>query len=377
MVDLSVIIVNYHVAPLVLEAVASLERQRFAAQDGGEGRLEILVIDNASSPEDSAILQRLPSSVVQIRNDRNLGFAAANNRGIERASGRYLCFLNPDTKVLDGALGALLQHLYQHPEVGAVGPRIWADDDRTFLLPPGDPPALSFILARILGEVVPEVGRRQSHRWHRHAVTFWRSRAPVAVAMLSGACILTSKAVVENVGGFDAGYFLYYEDADWCRRARRAGYRLAVVPNAEIVHYYNQSAKSDPDAAHRHAARSRERFVGAHYGLPGTLIYRAARAVSNRLARLHTSSAPQGVIDLGRMDRPPLLTATRVVPSQELVLQLGYDWRFVPAVAAFVRGAEVGIPPSAWDRLQPGRYYARMIDPETLRPTALWSWEKV
>ena len=150
-VDLSVIIVNYNVALLVLKAVASLEGQRFAGQSGGDGRLEILVIDNASSADDLACLEQLPSSVVLVRNDRNVGFAAANNQGIQHAAGRFLCLLNPDTRVLDGALDALLQHLYRHPEVGAVGPRFWADDERTILLPPGDPPTLSFLLSGLVG----------------------------------------------------------------------------------------------------------------------------------------------------------------------------------------------------------------------------------
>jgi GT2 family glycosyltransferase len=375
-VDLSIILVNYNVASLVLQAVESLQRQKFAGQDGGDGRLEILVIDNASSPEDSALLQHLPSSVVRLRNDRNLGFAAANNRGIERASGRYLCFLNPDTRALDGALEAMLQHLYRHPEVGAVGPRIWADDDRTLLLPPGDPPALSFILTRILGEVVPEAGRRQSHRWHRRAVMFWRSRVPVAVPMLSGACIMTSRGVVEKVGGFDPGYFLYYEDADWCRRAQRAGCRLSVVPDAEIVHYYNQSAKSDPHGAQRHAARSRERFVRAHYGLSGALLYRVARSSSDRLSRSPAAPARPGVIDLGRPSGAPTLGVTGALPAGELMVEIGYDWLFLPSVAAFPRGPQFQLPPAVWNRLQPGRYCARMVDVETLGPLALWSWEK-
>lgn len=374
--DLSVILVNYNVAPLVLQAVGSLLSQKFTAQDGGDGRLEILVIDNASSPDDIARLDRLPSSVIQLRHDRNLGFAAANNRGIERASGRYLCFLNPDTRVLDGAMEALLQHLYRHPEVGAVGPRIWADDDRAFLLPPGDPPTLSFILTRMVGEIVPEVGRRQSHRWHRYALTFWRSRAPVAVLMLSGACILTSRGVVDSVGGFDPGYFLYYEDADWCRRVRGAGYRLAVVPDAEIVHYYNQSGKSDPQGAWGHGLRSQARFVRAHYGLPGTLLYRASRFISDRLARLRAPSAPPELIDLGRLAGPPRFSVAEDIPPRGIVIEIGYDWLFFPSVAAFLRAPDFQLSPAAWDMIRPGRYYARLIDPENLRPLAVWSWEK-
>jgi len=375
--DLSVIIVNYNVALLVLKVVASLEGQRFAGQSGGDGRLEILVIDNASSADDLACLEQLPSSVVLVRNGRNVGFAAANNQGIQRAAGRFLCLLNPDTRMLDGALDALLQHLYRHPEVGAVGPKFWADDERTILLPPGDPPTLSFLLSGLVGGAMRTVAERHSHAWHRRAMAFWRGRAACPVPMLSGACMLMPRAVVDRVGGFDPRYFLYYEDADWCRRVRRAGYRLAYVPDAEIIHYYNQSAKQDPQGARGHALRSQARFVGAHYGWLGTQVYKAAQAVSDRVARCRAAGALQQVIDLGRPEKPPRIRLTDdPVLARELAIQIGYDWGFVPSVAAFVSAADFELSPAVWDRMQPGRYYARLIDPETLTPLALWSWEK-
>jgi GT2 family glycosyltransferase len=375
-VGLSVVIVNYNVAPLVLQAVASLERQKFAGPDGSEGGLDIIVIDNASRPDDIACLDQLPSAVVQLRNDRNLGFAQATNQGIERASGRYLCFFNPDTTLLDGALDALLQHLYRHPEIGAVGPRMWADEERTLLLPPGDPPTLSFLLSGLLGSAIRTIADYRSRAWHRRAIIYWRSRTPVSVAMLSGACIVTPRAVVDRVGGFDPRYFLYYEDADWCRRVRRSGYQLVCVPEAEIVHYYNQSGKQDPQRARGHGLRSRSLFVGAQYGRVGRLIYRAAGAFSDQLARRRAISAPEGMIDLGLRADPPLLHVAAADPVRELVMQIGFDRCFIPSGAAFLRTAEFQLSRSTWDRMQPGRYYARMLDPETLNPLALWTWEK-
>lgn len=374
-IDLSVIIVNYNVAPLVMQVVASLRRQKFAGQDGNEGRLEILVIDNASSPEDRVYLERLPSSVVLLRNDRNVGFAAANNQGIKRASGRYLCFLNPDAMVLDGALEVLLQHLSRHPEVGAVGPKIWADDERTLLLPPGDPPTLSFILAQLLGGAFPAVGRWHGRQWCRRALAFWSSHEPVRVPMLSGACILTSRTTLDQVGGFDSRYFLYYEDTDWCRRLRRAGYHLVVVPAAEIVHYYNQSAKLDPNAAGR-ALLSQARFVEVHFGVWGRLLYEAAKAVNNRANRRRCPIMRPQAIELGCLQVPPRLCVSGVVSSREPLIQISQDWSFVPSAAVVVRTADFRFPPSVWDRMQPGRYYARMINPQSLRVLAIWSWEK-
>lgn len=374
--DLSVIIVNYNAAQYVLGAVASLERQKFAGPDGRDGRLEIIVIDNASSPADVALLQGLPPGAMLVRNERNVGFAAANNQGVERASGQYLCLLNPDTTVLDGALEALLQHLYRYPEIGAVGPKIWADDERTVLLPPGDPPTLAFLLAQIVGEAFPTWGRRHAGRWNGYALTFWRSRAPLEVPMLSGACIATSRRVVERIGGFDPRYFLYYEDADWCRRVRRAGYRLVVVPEAQIVHYYNQSAQCDPMRSQGHARWSQARFVETHYGRLGLWLYLATRAVSDRVASRRRPASAGQVVDLGRLTASPYFSVGHGVPSHGVVVQIGYNRRFIPSAAAFVGHAAFQLPQGVWERMQPGRYYTRMIDPETLRPLVLWSWEK-
>lgn len=374
--DLTVIIVNYNAAPLVMQGVASLQRQKFAGQDGNEGRLEILVIDNASSPEDVACLEALPSGVVLVRNERNVGFAVANNQGIERALGRYLCFLNPDTTVLDGAMDALLHYLYSHPEVGAVGPRLWIDDARTLLLPPGDPPTLSFLLGQVVGGAFPSWGEWYARRWHRWALTVWRSQRPVAVPMLSGACIVTSRGVVDRTGWFDPHYFLYYEDADWCRRVRQQGFRLAVVPDAEVVHYYNQSAQSDPHGAQGHALWSQARFVRSHYGRLGLWLYRATRAISRRVASWRRPAAMRQVIDLGRLAAPPRLSVTGGAPPREVMVEIGHDCRCVPSAAAFVHGTAFQFSLPVWERMQSGRYYARMVDPEGLRPLALWSWEK-
>lgn len=375
-IDLSVILVNYNVAPLVLQAAASLQRQKFASPDGSDGCLEIVVIDNASLPEDVECLKHLHSSVVFLRSGKNLGFGAASNLGIERATGRYICFLNPDTRLLDGALECLLQYCYQHPEVGAVGPRIWADDERSILLPPGDPTTLTFFLSGLVGDVVPAVGERRNLRWHRRAMTFWQSRIPLAVHTLSGACILTTKAVVDRVGGFDPKYFLYYEDTDWCRRVRLAGYQLAYVPDAEIVHYYNQSAKLDPQGAQGHALRSQAQFVKAHYGLPGTMLYRITRTMSDQLRRWRSPAVPPGVIDLGCPAMPPRWRVTAANSFSKLTIEIGYNWLFVPSVAAFLRGADYQLSFSFWDRMQPGRYYARALDAKTLEPLGLWSWAK-
>lgn len=376
-VDLSVIIVNYNVSALVFQAVESVSAQRFTGPDGRDGRLEILVIDNASQDADAAMLERLPPSVTVIRNRANLGFAAANNQGIERARGRHLCLLNPDTRLLDGSVEALRCYLDQHPGVGMVGPRIWADDERTLQLPPGDPPSLSYLGGRALGGTVPWLQRRRTRRWLEEAVRFWRAEAPMTVAMLSGACLMVSREVLRRMGGFDPGFFLYYEDADLCRRIRRQGLRLVVVPSAEVVHYYNQSAQADPQGAWTHAVVSERRFVRVHYGPLGAAIHRAATAMGRRAAHCGGSVERAGVIDLGVATRPPRFELPAGSASgQARLWQISPDRWCVPSAGAFVTGSTFALSQAVWDRLMPGRYYAQAVDPETCRVLGCWSWTR-
>jgi hypothetical protein len=194
--------------------------------------------------------------------------------------------------------------------------------------------------------------------------------------MLSGACILTPRSVIDRVGGFDPGYFLYYEDTDWCRRVRLAGYRLVYVPGAEIVHYFNQSAKQDILGAQGHAERSQARFVAVHYGRPGQLLYAAAKALGRRLVMRRTTGAPAGMIDLGVLVDSPRWRLPEVTSGRERVVEIGFDWRCVPSAAAFVSDADYQLSAAIWARLQPGRYYARLLDVETLKPLGAWSWVK-
>lgn len=375
-IDLSVIVVNHNVAVLACDAVASLRRQRFPADDGREGRFEILIVDNASSPTDLAALDELPSSVRQIRNRENLGFGAAMNLGASRAQGRYLCFLNPDVLLFEGALSRMLSHFRLDPGVGAVGPRIWADPDRGFLLPPADPPTLSAILNGLMAVALPALGMTLSAAWHRRAFTILQATEPMRVEALSGACIVVPRAVIDRVGGFDPGYFLYYEDADWCRRVRQKGYALHYLPDAEIVHYHNQSAKAVATEAQDHARRSQLRFVRAHYGAAGERLCRLAQVLAARAAESAGRRERVGVTDLGRLTAPPELCVGGEAPLDGLAVQLGYNRLLVPSAVAFVPEGRLRLPKAMWERMQPGRYFARAVEPTALRVYAQWTWER-
>jgi GT2 family glycosyltransferase len=371
--DLSIVIVNYYSADYTLGAVTSLLEQTFFVEDNRPGELEILVVDNTPCDEEAKTLAQLSNQVKLLRNDTNLGYGAAANRGFHESRGRYLCVLNPDVRVLPGALNAMVKHLMLYPEVGAVTPKFWWHEERQFMMPPNDDPTLPFFVLTRLGSVVPGLGRLYSRWWLRRAITYWRAVQPLPIAALCGACIVTRRSSLEKVGGFDPGYFLYYEDADWSRRFRAAGYHLAYVPDAEVIHYYDQTPKRD---RHQNAAASEARFYTQYYGRYG----QSARAVVDRLAALCAGyrevAPPCDMISLGRLEKPPLLRLDGCEGAGELLIEVSHSWTFAPATGAFLDRFEYEIPLSIWNRLQPGPYYARAVDVTTLRPLRVWSWHK-
>lgn len=371
--DLSAVVVTWNDAAYALGVVSSLLEQEFNVEGGRRGALEIIVVDNHSGEEHWTLLQQLRAKVTVLRTERNLGYGAAANIGFAAAAGRYVAVLNQDMRLLPGALQALVEPLLFSRDVGATGPRFWWDEERRFMMPPNDDPTFAFLFLTRFGPMSRILSRLHMRRWTRQAVAHWSSLRPRPVSVLCGACILFRRELLDRIGGFDPGYFLYYEDADLARKARRTGSRLLYVPQAEVIHYYNQSPKVGAD---RIALASEARFYAKHYGLVG----RAGCEVINRMAKALAAkrgvASPDDVISLGRLEKPPRLALDEVRPRGRVLAQLSPIPTLIPAAGSFLEGTECDIPASLWDRLQPGHYYARLVDLATFRPLRTWSWQK-
>jgi len=210
----SVVIVNWNGGADLAECVAALR------QDIRGGVGEIVVVDN-DSVDDS--LDRLgnPPGVTTVRAGRNLGFAAGVNLGARFCSGRLLLLLNPDVRVLPGAIATAADYLDGHSDVGIVGPVLV--DGRG-----GWQPSAGRL--GVLGHLVLDT------RLARRPIRRTRS-----VGWIHGAFLLMPRTLFDQVGGLDEGYFMYGEDIDLCARVRSAGYRTVVVAEARAVHYGNRS----------------------------------------------------------------------------------------------------------------------------------------
>lgn len=254
--DLSICIVNWNVKDLLRDCLRSIY------VGGAEGlSFDVIVVDNASTDGSQILSQEFPQ-VHWVQNTTNVGFARANNQALAHARGRYVCFLNPDTVVKAGALTALVHYLDAHPRVGIVGPRLYYPDRQV------QPSRRRFpTLLMALMESTPLAWLWPTNPWaRRYRMEDIPDHEPQEVDWVTGACMVVRGDVLNLLLGFDEGFFMYSEELDLCRRAVEAGWRVAYVPQAEVIHVEGKSSAQVVAARHLHFNRSKVRYFHKFHG---------------------------------------------------------------------------------------------------------------
>lgn len=261
-VELSIVIVNFNTGRLLGECLTSIRRS------AGEVALEVLVVDNASTDGSFDVLREHPE-VQGMRNAANVGFARAVNQALAVAKGRFVLLLNPDTEVPPGACRRLLDFADTHPGAGIVGPRL-VNPDGTLQTSAYRFPTLVQAAGTVLG-----VKRLVPVRWLRaHAGRWLGSRfgqldphvTPRPVDLVTGACMLVRRQVLDAIGGLDPRFFLYFEEKDFCLRARRAGFATYFDPSTEVLHAIGGSSRGDPMITVVERCRSMRQYHDKHGG---------------------------------------------------------------------------------------------------------------
>ncbi len=366
---LSVLLVHRNTVNLIRQCISSLQAQVCIAPSGSEMEFEIVVVDNASRPQQRP--RDLPDGVTVLFNDSNRGYAAAMNRALERSRGEFVLFSNPDTWYFPGALQALLDAVHTLPKAGAVGPRIWWEKQRQLLLPPADSATLVEQTFRRLVRLRGSWSEKLARRWLAETLEYWQAKTPLKVAALSGACILARRQAIRQVGTFDECFRLYFEDTDWCRRMGKEGYLLYCVPEAEIVHYYNQSGRQETEAQNWFA-QSEEVYFRKHYGFVGS----GVRRVLQGLSGMDGGRLEKGVIHLGRRSERPDLKVAGGAPAGPFLVLFSPVSTFVPAAGGLIECLPYRMPTEVWTCLQEGPLFARIASVPDLDFLATWKWEK-
>ncbi len=233
---LSLIIVSFNSGDLTLGAITSVIEQ---LGDNGE----IIVVDNASTDDSAAQIAEYFPQVTLLALRHNIGFGRANNLAAERARGRYLLLLNPDTLVQPGAIAAVLDFAHRRPEARIWGGRTLSGDGRLNPRSCARRPNLWSVIAGALGlaRLFPA-----SPFCNPEEMPDWARDDERRVDIVIGCFMLIERQDWQELGGFDPAYFMYGEDVDLCLRALRQGARPAICPSATIVHFEGSSQPASP-----------------------------------------------------------------------------------------------------------------------------------
>jgi hypothetical protein len=261
----SVCIVNYNHQELLARCLDSVFEAR------KEVSLEVLVADNASTDDSVAWLKRAHPEVRLFENGANVGFGAASNQLIRASSGEHLLLLNNDCVLGPDCLQQLLLCQASDCSIGITGCRVLTGGN--FLQPTCDKIGpLGFLLPNFRKSIDSHLlsfglpGKSQMARMRRYETRHGYDRVH-ETDFVAGVCMMIRRAVFQTIGELDENFFLYYEDVDYCLRARRAGWKVVYTPLGTACHFVQHKAKKNyPDRVRMESWWSAHYFVRKHYG---------------------------------------------------------------------------------------------------------------
>jgi N-acetylglucosaminyl-diphospho-decaprenol L-rhamnosyltransferase len=263
MPEVTAILVNYNAGEELALALQSIR------DDCGDIAWEAVVVDNASTDGSATVVETIPQATL-VRNVANVGFGRAVNQAVALARSPLLLLINPDCRVIPGAVSTLRSVLDVEPSCAVVGPRILDPDGAVQGSARGDPDMLTGLFGRTgaLRAVLPFLPVARRNVVAEDAVRTGASS--IVVDWLSGACMLVRRDAFLAAGGFDERFFLYWEDADLCRRLRNRGFHVRYVPGATAVHKVGQSSQSARRSSIRAFHASAYLYYATHVA-PGAL----------------------------------------------------------------------------------------------------------
>jgi len=271
--ELTAVLVNYNAGDDLRIALRSIA-------DEMTGRhWEAFVVDNASLDGSARIAEEFAPHVTLIANQQNVGFGRAVNQGLARARAPRVLIMNPDARLNPGVLAGLCAELERHDRCALVGPRIFDPDGSVQGSARGDPDMLTGLFGRSapLRRLLPALAASRRNVVDESIAS---GTSSLVVDWLSGACVLVRRDALAEVHGFDERYFLYWEDADLCRRLRARGYHARYVPSVSVVHRVGHSSRTARASSIRAFHDSAYLYYATHVA-PGALNPKrlAARAI--------------------------------------------------------------------------------------------------
>ncbi len=237
--NIDIIIVNYNSTDYLLKCLESIHQDINA---GTVVRAHIFVFDNHSTDDPGQVTRHFPH-VRLFESRRNIGFARAVNACLVQGNAPLVLILNPDVMVLKGFFQTTLVWMENNERVGVLGPRILNQDFTVQGSARAFPSLITSLFGRnsILTRIFP------NNRITRKNILYTdiRQTAPVPVDWVSGACMMVRRRAIEEVGLLDERFFMYWEDADWCRRMGQKGWGVIYHPAVSVLHFVGGSSEKN------------------------------------------------------------------------------------------------------------------------------------
>lgn len=252
---LSVLIVNWNTRELLRACLQSLRRYPPSEP------MEVWVLDNASHDGSAEMVRSEFPEVHLVASERNLGYAAGNNLLLQKARGEYLLLLNPDTEVTEGALDTAVQYMRENPDVAALGAKLIHPDGRVQRSVRGFPEPEAVLWEYLgLARLFP-----RSRRFGAYRMTWFTYDHIAEVDQPMGTFLMLSRRAVRAVGRMDERFPIFFNEVDWCYRAKRKGLKIVFHPGVVIIHHGGASTRQVRPQMIWESHRSLQKFYQKHY----------------------------------------------------------------------------------------------------------------
>lgn len=258
---LSIIIVNYKNYDATIRCLESIKNS------GVKFPFEIILVDNSRNFPKSKISE-IKKNIIYVDSKKNIGFGAGNNLGSKKARGKYLFFLNSDTKVLKNSINNLIGFLEKNKNASVVAPLLLNKQNIAYQQGSKKLGFLEGIVClSFLNSLFPNNKIAKGY-----FLSGWSKKDTKEVDVVPGTAFLIIKDLFESLKGFDEKFFLYFEEFDLCRRLRNLSKRLFILPSAKVIHYSEQSSSKANFNVMKHFKKSRFNYFKKHEGLIKALI---------------------------------------------------------------------------------------------------------
>ncbi len=271
----SIIIVHYKARKELIECINSIKKAKPRL------KYEIIIVDNDSENIQSKLISHF-GKIKYIKSKKNIGYAKANNLGAKVAKGKYLFFLNPDTLLFKNSIENLVSYLNKNPKTYISAPLIYNKDNKISNLQGSMKltPFVGIVVLSFLNKIFPN--NPISMRYFLKDRIFENAEN---VDVVSGSAFLIRKEIFNKVKGFDKEFFLYFEESDLCKRVKKMGGDIVIIPNSKIIHYWGVSTK-DRKKALCDFKTSRYYYFRKHFGIFPALLVEVFARFSGVLALL-------------------------------------------------------------------------------------------